>query len=174
MVGDPSSAPPYDARALANYVLDVADRLVLPVYATTLLKVVYFAHGWHLAKFGTPLVAQPFEAWQHGPVVRVVYDQISQMGGEKIKKRLRVFDAQSLGYREPRPLLSASSATLVESVVAAYSVHHPFLLSEMTHEEGSPWIAAWEASLGGKSPGARIPNEDIRHYFLRQNAAELQ
>jgi uncharacterized phage-associated protein len=96
------------------------------------------------------------------------------MGGDSIRKRLRVFDAQSLGYQEPRPTLAVQSAALVESVVAAYSVHHPFQLSAMTHEEGSPWVAAWESSLGGHSPGARIPNEDIRDYFLRQNAAELE
>jgi uncharacterized phage-associated protein len=164
----------YDARAIANYVLDVAEQLSLPIYATTLLKVVYFAHGWHLAKFQQPLVAQPFEAWKHGPVVRVVYDQVAQTNGAPITKRLRVFNAQTVGYEEPRPNLSPTSESLVRAVVAAYSVHHPFLLSEMTHEDGSPWIAAWHASLRGQSPGARIANEDIREYFLRQNAAELQ
>ncbi|MFM9718924.1 Panacea domain-containing protein, partial [Streptomyces galilaeus] len=44
----------------------------------TLLKVLYFAHAWHLAKYGKPLVAQPFEAWRHGPVNRVVYDQYKE------------------------------------------------------------------------------------------------
>lgn len=164
----------FDARAVANFVLDAADQLSLPVFATTLLKVVYFAHGWHLAKFQVPLVAQPFEAWQHGPVVRVIYDQIAQPDRAPIRKRLRIFNASTAAYEEPRPNLSAASASLVRAVVAAYSVHHPYLLSEMTHEEGSPWVAVWEASLRGQLPGARIEDEDIREYFLRQNDAELQ
>ncbi|MGH6962497.1 MAG: Panacea domain-containing protein, partial [Dongiaceae bacterium] len=66
---------PYDARAVANCLLDYADSKSSEITLLTLMKVIYFAHGWHLARFGQPLVTNHFEAWERGPVVRVLYDE---------------------------------------------------------------------------------------------------
>jgi len=65
----------HDARAITNYFLDRAAQRGMAITIMTLLKVLYFAHAWYLAKKNAPLVGQPFEAWRHGPVNRVVYDQ---------------------------------------------------------------------------------------------------
>lgn len=72
LCSDMNDSNPYDARDIANFFLDAAERNQTTLSITSLLKIIYFAHGWHLAEFGLPLIGQPFEAWQHGPVVRVV------------------------------------------------------------------------------------------------------
>lgn len=164
---------PLDARAAANALLDLAEDLRIDVYVTTILKVIYFAHGWHLARFDTPLIGQPFEAWQHGPVVRVVYDQIKDLSGKAVDRRLKVLDPVAAKYVIATCELSASTRELLLAVLRSYGVHHPYKLSDMTHEAGSPWHMAWEASHRGMRPGARIDNMDIRSYFLRLNSSDM-
>lgn len=163
----------YDARAIANAILEAAQTFGQPVYVTSLLKILYFAHGWHLARFGEPLVGQPFEAWQHGPVVRVVFDQVKQFSGRPIEGRLTSFDASQGAYLEARVELPTRSKELLDSVVRAYGPLHPFALSDLTHEPGSPWEKAWLAAEEGRVPGARIENGEIRQYFLRLNRSDM-
>ena len=70
------ASPPHDARAVANFLLDAADTHNITLSITSLLKIIYFAQGWHLAKYNRPLIGQSFEAWEFGPVIRVVYDSL--------------------------------------------------------------------------------------------------
>src|SRR5689334_20980325 len=89
----------HDARAVTNFFLDRAERAQAPITIMTLLKVLYFSHAWYLAKYRRPLIAQPFEAWRHGPVNRVVYDQYKESGNEPITKRAVSFDPELLAFK---------------------------------------------------------------------------
>jgi uncharacterized phage-associated protein len=129
----------HDARAIANFFLDRASEKSRPITAMTLLKVLYFAHAWHLAKCECPLIAQPFEAWQHGPVNRVVYEQIKAMGSKRITKRLTSFDPESCAFRETPYNFDYDRTLFLSHIFDYYSQFHPFKLSDLTHEEGSPW-----------------------------------
>ena len=51
-----------------------------------LQKLVYFAHGWHLAIHNRPLVNEQVEAWKFGPVFSDLYHQIKSFGNEKIDR----------------------------------------------------------------------------------------
>src|SRR5438105_4743016 len=82
----------YDARAVTNFFLDRAQEQGAVVTVMTLLKVLFFAHAWYLVKFERPLLAQPFEAWKHGPVSRVVYDQYKGLGDKPITTKAVSFD----------------------------------------------------------------------------------
>jgi len=66
----------YDARIIANALLDIADEQNRSLSITSLLKILYFSHGWYLAKYDKNLIAHEFEAWQHGPVIRVVLNKM--------------------------------------------------------------------------------------------------
>jgi uncharacterized phage-associated protein len=88
----------HDARAVANFFLDRADRRGMRLTIMTLLKVIYFAHAWHLVKENKPLVAQPFEAWQYGPVNRVVYEQFKGYKSRPLDKKAVSFDANTLQF----------------------------------------------------------------------------
>jgi uncharacterized phage-associated protein len=169
---DPSR-PPFDARAISNLILDRADDLKINIYVTTLLKVLYFSHGWHLARFSEPLIGQSFEAWQHGPVVRVVYDQVKDLSGKKIDRRLNAFDPATARYTVATCNPLPGTIELLTAVLRSYGTFHPYTLSEMTHEAGSPWDVAWEAAQKGERPGARLNDGDIRVYFLRLNQSDV-
>jgi uncharacterized phage-associated protein len=82
-----NSTAPYDSRIVANYLLDLASDRKLTLTQLVLYKILYFAHGWYLSSFDKPLLTQEFEAWQLGPVVKVLRDQFEKFGKRPITER---------------------------------------------------------------------------------------
>src|SRR6266478_7178139 len=64
---------PFDARGVANLLLDLADQQSTPVTNLVLQKLLYFAHARFLIATEKPLLTGYFEAWRYGPVHPAVY-----------------------------------------------------------------------------------------------------
>lgn len=154
-----------DARAVANYFLDRAEQAGVPLTVMTLLKVLYFAHGWHLAKYSKPLIAQPFEAWMHGPVNRVVYDQYKGMGSRPVKNRAVSFDPVLMKFTPTAYSFDDETRKLLDDIFDYYAKFHPFHLSDLTHEKGGPWDTVWSRAQDHAVPGMFIPNDLILRWF---------
>jgi uncharacterized phage-associated protein len=156
----------HDARAVANFLLDYAESEGRKLTIMALLKIIYFAHGWHLAKFGRPLIRNPFEAWRDGPVVRAVYDCFRDSGTKVIDRRATKFNPVSERYEPVSYSLDQEQATLLRNVFGAYGHLEAFRLSNLTHEPGSPWDMVWNAPREKITLGMRISNEAIKKDFL--------
>lgn len=157
----------YDARAISNYFLKRAAARGGSLTPMTLLKILYFAHAWHLAKEGKPLVAQPFEAWEYGPVSRVVYDQVKAFKKNPINGLLKSFDVEASAFVEATATYDEGTASFLNDMFDYYSQFAAFELSELTHEKGSPWDQVWKAAGVRAVPGMLIPNELIREWFSK-------
>ena len=75
----------YPSAAIANEFLTLSfsdQKLVSPM---KLLKLVYLAHGWHLAIKGKPLIDEQIQAWDYGPVIQNLYHEIKGFGCAGIK-----------------------------------------------------------------------------------------
>jgi uncharacterized phage-associated protein len=131
-----------------------------------LQKIAYFAHGLHLASHGAPLVKQPFEAWEHGPVVRVVYDAFRSAGDAPIAARATRLDPVTREVHVVTPDFPEDTAWFVEQVVRRYGHIHASELRRMTHEEGGPWHQVWHSPSGRITLGMRIDNEAVRRHFV--------
>lgn len=160
----------HDARGVANYFLQRADDRRMAVTVMTLLKVLYFAHAWHLVKYGKALVAQPFEAWRHGPVNRVVYDQLKTHGAKPVQMRLKSFDAQACGFVDASSNLAPDTSKFLNDIFDYYSEFDAFHLSDLTHEKGSPWDVIWQAAETRAVPGMIIPDSLILEWFRGSSA----
>jgi uncharacterized phage-associated protein len=158
----------HDARAIANFFLDRADARGMKLSIMTLLKVLYFAHAWYLAKEDRPLIAQPFEAWDYGPVNRVVYDQFKKIGKNYISIRAVSFDVNQACFCQTPYSLDADTEKFLKDIFDYYSQFHPFKLSDLTHEKGSPWDVIWSAAATRAVPGMHIPNELIAAWFRQR------
>jgi uncharacterized phage-associated protein len=134
----------------------------------TLLKVLYFAHAWHLAKEDKPLIAQPFEAWNYGPVNRVVYDQFKIFGNRPIDARALSFDAKCGEFRPARYLFDAETEKFLNDIFDYYSQFHAYTLSDLTHEKGGPWDVIWSAAATRAVPGMFIPDHLIASWFKQR------
>jgi len=155
----------HDARGVANFFLDRASECRRPISVMTLLKVLYFAHAWHLAKYSRPLVGQPFEAWQHGPVDRVVYDQLKKLGSRPINIKLTSFDPYKCQFTVTQYSFEPEISRFLENIYDYYSAFHPFKLSDLTHERGSPWDIIWTEAETRAVPGMVIPDSLILSWF---------
>ena len=159
----------HDARAIANFFLDRAERQGRKLTTMTLLKVLFFAHAWHLAKEGKPLIAQPFEAWEYGPVSRIVYDQFKNNGKEPISKRAVSFDISRSSFCSTPYDLNEETEVFLNNIFDYYSKFDAFKLSDLTHQKGSPWDVVWSAAATRAVPGMYIPNDLIASWFREQH-----
>ncbi|WP_322517068.1 DUF4065 domain-containing protein [Rhodopseudomonas palustris] len=159
------STAPYDAREIANYLLDYADRKRLDLTQISLLKLIYFCHGWYLVYKERPLIKNEFEAWENGPVVRVVRDAFKHHGKFKIDTRASKFDLLTGEVLAVRPNLLPDDGKFVEEIFDLYQGFGPWDLRDLTHDEGSPWAKLWNSEEVIARFGMRIRDEEIRAHF---------
>ncbi|MCK9919995.1 DUF4065 domain-containing protein, partial [Microbacteriaceae bacterium K1510] len=141
-----TSKAPYDSRAVANFLLDLASKRRLILTQLVLYKVIYFAHGWYLSSFDRPLVSHDFEAWQRGPVIKVLRDQFREFADQPITSRavkLNIFTGE---HTEVPPDLEEQDGEFVSNIFESYFHYGAWKLSEMTHEKGSPWDRLWNSA----------------------------
>lgn len=158
---------PYDCRAIANAILDIADGAGLSLSHMAVHKVMYYAHGWHLATTGHPLIRQEFQAWRDGPVQRLVWDCFKNLGTKPIKDRATRLDLVSRNLTEVREPLDDTLMGLLRHIVVGYGQISARELSRMTHARGGPWDQVWNAADGRITLGMRISHESIRADFQK-------
>lgn len=156
----------YDVRDITNFVLDAADERGIAVTNLSLQKLLYFMHGWFFTVFDQPLLKNKFEAWQYGPVQRVVYDAFKQFNNKPIKNSRALHLDPATGkkvYREP--ILAPEHAELVLSVLERYRDRSGGELVEESHVEDGPWEYVWQQAETLIYPGMRIPDDLIASHF---------
>lgn len=158
----------YDAREVANFLLDYADEHGVKLTNMAVLKHIYFAHGWHLASCGRPLISNRIEAWQHGPVIRAVYDCFKQFDAGPITSRATVIDWETGEFTEARAEFCTETVDLLKSTLDYYANYGAFELSEITHAPGGPWDRVWNARDGKVRLNMEISNKAIHDYFVSQ------
>lgn len=157
---------PYDARAVANALLDLAERRSIALTHIALHKIAFYAHGWHLLQRGSPLIRQEFEAWEDGPVQRQVWETLKTGKHQAVRRRATRFDPIDQRHEEVPPNLAQEDLDFLDAVLASYGHIAGGELSEMTHAKGGPWDRVWNAPDGRVNLGMRISNQLICEHFL--------
>lgn len=163
---------PYDARQVANFLLDASVKDRRPITHLGLQKVLYFAHAWHLAKYSTPLVAQKFEAWKYGPVVRVIFDQLKIFKSQPILYKLQIVEPQSGEFREATYSFGEELSRFLQDIYEYYGKIDPRKLIDLTHEPDGPWEKVWKSGAGRSVVGMYIPDDAIKLWILREGGRE--
>jgi uncharacterized phage-associated protein len=151
----------YDARAIANYILNLAAADCIPVTPLKIQKLVYLAHGWSLALRQTPLIYNEVEAWRYGPVVSELYHAFKRYGPSPITDKAYV--------RPGDPPIDSGTGTFIKSVWDAYKKYSGLQLSAMTHEKGYAWDLASSSPTNWFTP--RISNTLIADEFIRRQVS---
>ena len=156
----------YDPIAIANFFLDLAEGDPRPTAAIAplkLQKLLFVAHGWHLAFQGRPLVREPFGAWRWGPVVESVYQEFKRFGSEPItEKGTRSYKRarNEVAYYEPELGSNDQDVKRVlEWVWKWYGQYTGPQLTSITHKPESPWSQAVENGW------TLIPEGVIKKYY---------
>lgn len=163
----------YPVKAIANAFLDFAEADGVRLSPLKLQKLVYIAHGWHLAINDAPLVDDEFpEAWQYGPVYPSLYHEFKEFGRGSITSRATDFQRDGSGpldFQVVVPSVDPSDDNtneFLKTVWSKYGGFSGFALSEATHKDGTPW-----SDVRAESGGTR--NADIRDELVKAHYRSL-
>ena len=116
-----------------------------------LQKLLYYAQGFYLAKYGKPLFDAKIEAWSLGPVVPEVYHEYKSYGSDAIK----------LSEKLDFSVYDEDAREMLDEVYAVYGQFSAWKLSQMTHDE-LPW------KKYHTKDDRTIPAKVLKEYFVTQ------
>jgi uncharacterized phage-associated protein len=164
----------YTPAIVANTFLSLSREARQTVDPMKMQKLVYFAQGWHLGLGNGPLINEPIEAWDYGPVVASLYRELRPYGAGQIVDPIREIAPKPTGgfAMVSREVDDESGIAFMRRILEVYGKFSALQLSEMTHQPNTPW-----SMVRAKFPGLRaavIPDEMMTSYFkqLAQQNAE--
>lgn len=143
---------PHSALSVANKLLALSHEAGRAITPMQVIKLTYFCHAWMLGLYGRPLLDEPVEAWQYGPVIPKIYRNLRRYGGGPVTQQIPNVDAD----------FDAIELDLIEQVSSKYGRLTGPQLSTMTHAHGTPWYKVWR---GRKT---RIPDDIIKQFYQAQ------
>ena len=102
-----------------------------PITHLKLQKLLYYAQGIGFGRCDLKLVQEPFLAWEHGPVVKEVYDSYKSHD----KNPLPMNDKANLETL----LKNETVVNILEETVSLYGIYDAWFLRDKTHQE-KPWL----------------------------------
>jgi uncharacterized phage-associated protein len=112
-----------------------------------LQKLLYYAQGFSLAIFDTPIFEERIEAWDHGPVVPDLYQEY---------KAYKANPLPGVDVEEASRLFTTEQMEMLNDVYEVYGQFSAWKLRAMTHSEPT-----WEKAY----PGGIISHADMKRYF---------
>ncbi len=161
----------YSSIAVANHFIKKSFESGTRLTPMQLVKLVYIAHGWYLARTGEPLLSDAVEAWKYGPVIPKLYHQFKQYRDSPITSMAMVMGEGQFFAPE---ITDPSVAAFLDSVWDVYKNFDGIQLSTLTHQDGTPWFQVWRDQKGFETRGAVIPNQLIKNHYeqlARERAA---
>ncbi len=131
-----------------------------PVTQMKLQKMVYFAHGYNLAKLDEPLIKENVQAWKFGPVIPVIYNDYKLYGNLPIIN----FDKSTSIYSwidVSNSNLGTDAKEAIDYTWRATAHLSAADLSSWTHKDGSPWQQVYSE----QDMSIIIDNDKIKDYF---------
>lgn len=156
----------YSVNAVANEFLRIGRYNGDNINLMRLQKLMYYAHGWHLALTRTPLFNEFVEAWDYGPVIASLYYQLRHLGMSSIHRYV-VTENHRMGtrYVEFIPATDTRTLFILNKVYAVYRQHSTVELANMTHVKNGPWATTLEAADG--MIHKQMDNRHIAEYFTK-------
>jgi uncharacterized phage-associated protein len=166
-----TESAPFDARGIANLLLDMGDKRGRAFTNLVLQKLLYFAHARCLVATGNPLMTGYFEAWQYGPVHPTVYQSFRDARSEIIRFRARRTDLLSGRQSIVDPPDSPIAHDHVEFVVDTYGRLSVSRLVEISHARDAPWHYVVSRANKQVTLGLRISDKIIVERFKRHKVS---
>lgn len=129
------------AMNVAKYIVNA-----IPVDNLKLQKLLYYCQAVHLAKYDSVLFNDDIEAWDYGPVVRVVYN--------KYKNKTDILKSSP-----SNEIFTDNQRNAIDLTLAYYGNFTGGELINETHSE-SPWIDAYK-----KGRNTIITPESMKEYY---------
>jgi uncharacterized phage-associated protein len=137
-----------------------------------LQKLAFFTYGWWLAYNDTPILTEGPEAWKFGPVFSSLYNVLTTQNMVPIKTPQKPVPS---GETPMIPDKEERAHQWIDWIWQRYGNLSALTLSDMTHEDGTPWQIEVAAKNYRVPYHHKIPDATIKKYFQaeanRLNAA---
>lgn len=144
----------YASQSIANAFLAKAREKGTALTNMQVQKLVYFAHGFNLALRDEPLISDEIKAWNFGPVIPPLYNDLKCYGNGVVQAPI-----EPEKFPVP-PAADLFTSGLVSKIFDLYGHVSGTRLSAATHKEGSPWETVYK-----QAKFSAIPNDLIKSYF---------
>lgn len=146
---------PHDPRSIANEFVKLNGNRVFN--QMWLQKLVYLANGWNLAINKEPLTDSRIEAWDGGPVYRTIWNHLRDWGVDVQSHLFKRNDGKPF-----EEALSDAERAVIQHVWKRYGQYSGRELSEMTHQDGTPWNNAYF----GRGRNSALDEREIQRHFV--------
>ena len=137
-----------DVFSIAEYLIRFFERRMDNLTHLKLQKLLYYAQGIAYGRYNIRLFNEPFLAWQHGPVIRTVYDKYKIVQGNPISEDKDI-DISSVVNND-------AVISILKETISLYGIYSAWTLRNKTHNE-SPWSETEQSE--------EIADEKIINYF---------
>lgn len=117
---------------VSKYVINYLNKKSYPVNHLKLQKLLYYIEAWYTVFTGSNLFEEQIEAWQHGPVIRRVWDYFKKES--ILYNTLKKYDGFELEA-------SKEQIEIINDVLDEYGDKTGYYLETLTHSE-EPWRIA--------------------------------
>ena len=169
----------YSAVAVANYFIDKSLKANVPITHMHLQKMLFLAHASYFKASQKPLIADPFVAWQHGPVIETLYHALKGYGDGKITDLIIIpkpGKASSSEFRAVTPFVNEEDTDIVgylDSVWDALSDVETWRLRAFSHKEGGAWYKTVHGLKKEDGTNVDPANKDEVSKYLPRNLTIL-
>lgn len=126
----------YPALTIAKWFAAWAEAEEADLSNLKLQKLLYYAQGHYLARYGKPLFNDTVQAWAHGPVVPAVYHEFKRYGAGDVL----LSDEDHFEWSDVDP---ATTQFLIKTW-NTYGGYAAWRLRNMTHNE-PPWSSVFDS-----------------------------
>jgi len=147
-----SPTPPYKAIVIAKWFVAWASANEAELSNLKLQKLLYYAQGYHLARFEGPLFSESLQAWSHGPVVEKVYHTFKKFGSAD----LALDPEDDFDW----PQVDEETTQFLIHIWEEFGSLAAWRLRDMTHSE-TPWKRHFEAGVRH----LEIPRSELLQFF---------
>lgn len=99
-----------------------------------LQKLLYYAQGIALGRYNCKIFSDPIEAWEHGPVIREIYNKYKKLPEENNLLLFPDFQKSLTSIEETENVIK-----ILEETVTIYGRLSAWTLRDKTHQE-KPWL----------------------------------
>ena len=141
------------ALNVANNILKRGFTENIDISPMKLQKLVYLVYKKYYHDTGKLLFGDAFEVWKYGPVVRSIYDEFKDFGGNAIRRYRKESNGRILAVDEKN---APAFKSCIDAIWGKYKLYGGIPLSALTHKKGSAWYKAY------KRGDAYLSVEDIK------------
>jgi len=145
---------------IADYFIALSNETQNLITNLKLQKLVYYAQAWHLAIHNKQLFEEDFEAWVHGPVLPLLYNDYKHFSWKPLIRE----DLYEGKFAEIEETLDQTTRKFLSDITSEYFGLTAYELERLTHNE-DPWKIARGGIPEDQPSNVVIAKDSMRDYY---------